>query len=56
MNDGLISPMTETQSLVNALHSADIHVFSLSSNTAKTMGEVMEQRLGGHSKPQINQH
>lgn len=56
MNDGLISLMMETQSLVDALHSADIHVGSLSSNTAKTMREVVERRLGGHSRPQIKQH
>lgn len=56
MNDGLISLMTETQSLVDALHGADIHLGSLCSNAAKSMGEVVERRLGGHSGPRINQH
>lgn len=55
MNDNLIPLTTETQSLMDALLCADIHVGGLSSKNAKTMGELVERRPRVHSPPQINQ-
>lgn len=56
MIDSLIPRTTETQSLRDALHRADIHVGSPTSKNATAMAMVVEQRrLDRHSTPQINQ-
>lgn len=55
MNDSLIPLTPETQSLVNALRSADLPIGGPGSQNTKSVREVAARHLSGHSRTQINQ-
>lgn len=54
MKDGLASPTTKTQSSVDTLRSENGHVGYPGSKDTKSARIVMNRRVGGHSRSQIN--
>ena len=56
MNNNLIPLTRETRSLVEILHDAATRIGRLTSDHVKTMRQVGERWLYGHSRPHINQH